>query len=276
MKKFRDYEDKQKNPIGVTLCQEIDMEEKILGSVPAELQNGSNTKYSTVVIREFESQDKVHVQRIFMEGMTEMIFDTAFRGLKCHPESVLLYFTMTAVSFLLTMCWWVIGLLLVVLGGRYFWSTRVIHGYMEEAMNKDMSHIEEFYMNSPDSHMWVAVLDGQVVGIVAAVGHKGGGFVELKRMSVDRRYRRCGVGIALGSKVVEFAKIQGYTTVVLGTTAYSPAAHKLYQRLGFQCRGVINGYVSNGTTPSLLERIFYRVQHHHYRLEVKNMPLNIH
>ncbi|XP_077461600.1 N-acetylaspartate synthetase-like isoform X2 [Stigmatopora argus] len=182
MKKFRDYEDKQKNPIGVTLCQEIDMEEKILGSVPAELQNGSNTKYSTVVIREFESQDKVHVQRIFMEGMTEMIFDTAFRGLKCHPESVLLYFTMTAVSFLLTMCWWVIGLLLVVLGGRYFWSTRVIHGYMEEAMNKDMSHIEEFYMNSPDSHMWVAVLDGQVVGIVAAVGHKGGGFVELKRI----------------------------------------------------------------------------------------------
>ncbi|XP_057698415.1 N-acetylaspartate synthetase-like [Corythoichthys intestinalis] len=253
------------------------MEEKILDNVATQLQNGRNTKSSTLVIREFEPEDQVHVQRIFAEGMMEMIFDTAFRGLRRHPESILLYFTMAAASFVFTMCWWVIALLpAVVLCCRYLCSSRVIRGYLEEAMNKDMGHIEEFYINSTDSHLWVAVLDGQVVGVVAVVGQKGGGFAELKRMSVDRRCRRCGVGMALGSKVLEFAKTQGYSTVVLGTTAYSPAAHKLYQRLGFQCSGVTNGYVSDGATPSLLERIFYRVRHHHYRLEVKNTPLNRH
>ena len=47
------------------------------------------------------------------------------------------------------MCWWVIGLLpAVVLCGRYFYSRRVIHGYLEHAMSRDMEDIEGFYMKS--------------------------------------------------------------------------------------------------------------------------------
>ncbi|XP_061686934.1 N-acetylaspartate synthetase-like isoform X2 [Syngnathoides biaculeatus] len=252
------------------------MQEKLLDSAATKILNGKNTK-PTIVVHEFEPEDEVHVQRIFCEGMMEMISDTAFRGLRHHPESLLLYFTVAAVGLVITTCWWVIALLpAVVLCGRYFCSRRVIHGYLEKAMSSDMGHIEEFYTKSPDSRLWVATLDGQVIGIVAADGHKTEGFAELKRMSVDRRYRRCGVGMALGFKVLEFALTQGYATVVLGTTAYSPAAHQLYQRLGFQCSGITNGYVPHGATQSLLERIFYRVCHHHYRLDVKNIPLNGH
>uniref|UniRef100_A0A3P9BXF4 N-acetylaspartate synthetase n=1 Tax=Maylandia zebra TaxID=106582 RepID=A0A3P9BXF4_9CICH len=102
---------------------------------------------------------------------------------------------------------------------------------------------------APGSCFWVAVLEGKVVGTVAA------------RMSVDQRYRKCGVGVVLGRKVLEFAAHYGYSSVILGTTAYAPAAHRLYQRLGFCCVG------------SLLEKIFYRVLHHHYRIDVQNISL---
>ncbi len=54
-------------------------------------QNG----LQTIVVREFEPADKPEVQRIFYEGLMEMVPDTAFRGLRHHPESLLLYAAMT-------------------------------------------------------------------------------------------------------------------------------------------------------------------------------------
>lgn len=54
-------------------------------------QNG----FQTIVVREFEPADKLQVQQIFSEGLMEMIPDTALRGLRHHPESVLLYSIMT-------------------------------------------------------------------------------------------------------------------------------------------------------------------------------------
>ncbi|XP_069543961.1 N-acetylaspartate synthetase-like [Brachyistius frenatus] len=232
---------------------------------------------TTIFVREFEPADDPEVQRIFYEGLMEMISDTAFRGLRHHPESLLLYAATTVVCFVITMCWWVIGLLpAMVVCARYFYSRRVIHGYLRRAMDGDMGDIEGFYMQSSGSCLWVAVLEGKVVGTAAAVGgqrEETGVALELLRMSVDRNYRRSGVGVALGRKVVEFAATRGYSSVVLGTTAYAPAAHQLYQRLGFRCVGVTNGYVTPGARQSFLERIFYRVRHHHYSLNVQNIKI---
>lgn len=232
-----------------------------------------NPNGDTVLVREFEPADEAEVLRIFHEGLMEMIPDTAFRGLRHHPESLLLYAAITVACFALTMCWWVIGLLpALVVCARYFYSRRVIHGYLTEALSGDLGDIEGFYMKSPGSCLWVAVLDEKVIGVVAAVRQQEepGDAVELRRMCVDRRYRRCGVGVALGKKVLEFAAASGYSFVKLGTTAYTPAAHLLYQRLGFQCVGVTNGYITPGSRWSLPERLFYRVSHHHYVLPVNN------
>ncbi|XP_054459798.1 LOW QUALITY PROTEIN: N-acetylaspartate synthetase-like [Anoplopoma fimbria] len=160
----------------------------------------------TIVVREFELADKLEVQQIFYEGLMEMVADTAFRGLRHHPESLLLYTAMTSKTFM---------------------------------------------------------------------KQKPGGAVELQRMSVDRSCRRCGVGVALGQKVVEFAVTHRYSSVVLGTTAYTAAAHQLYRRLGFHCVGFTNGYVTPGARCSLLERIFYRVRHHHYKLNVQNSKITV-
>lgn len=129
-------------------------------------------------------------------------------------------------------------------------------------------------MSFPDtsgSCFWVAELNGKVVGIVAAVGHQElGGAVELRRMAVDQNVRQQGIGFALGQKVLDFAEANKCPSVFLGTTAYTPASHRLYKRLGFHSVGVTNGYVTPGARSSLLEKIFYRVCHHHYSLNLEN------
>ncbi|KAG7214485.1 hypothetical protein INR49_022997 [Caranx melampygus] len=159
---------------------------------PEKKDNIRNNGLQTLVVREFMSVDEADVQRIFYEGMMEMVPDTAFRGLRHHPESLFLYTAMTALCFAITMCWWVIGLLpAIVLCGRYLYSRRVIHGYLEQAMSRDMG-----------SCLWVAVLEGRLVGVVAAVGQlNSGAALELQRMSVDQSYRQCGVGVALDAKM---------------------------------------------------------------------------
>lgn len=114
-------------------------------------------------------------------------------------------------------------------------------------------------------------MEDKVVGTVAAVKEeKYDGVVVLQRMAVDQDYRQRGVGVALGQKLLEFAAANKSSSVVLGTTAYTPAAHKLYQKLGFRCVGVTNAYVTPGFRLTLLEKIFYRVSHHHYALNLQN------
>ncbi|XP_072319706.1 N-acetylaspartate synthetase-like [Eucyclogobius newberryi] len=204
--------------------------------------------------------------------MEEMVTDTAFKGLRHHPESLLMYLAIT-VSFLwMSMCSWMIVLLPVaILYGRYFYSFRAMSRYKKHALNTDMADIQGSYIKASGSCLWVALVDSAVVGLVAAV-QRSSDMVELKRMAVDRRHRCRGVGMALGRKVLEFALSQKLSKVILGTTNYTPAAHNLYRRLGFQRVNATNGYYIDG--PSLLERLFYRVRHHHYELEVHHKENN--
>lgn len=115
----------------------------------------------------------------------------------------------------------------------------------------------------------MAVLDGNVVGIVAARAHEEDNTVELLRMSVDARFRGKGIAKALGRKVLEFAVVQNYSAVVLGTTAVKVAAHKLYESLGFRHMGASDRYVLPGMTLSLAERLFFQVRYHRYRLQLR-------
>ncbi|XP_056265470.1 N-acetylaspartate synthetase-like isoform X2 [Pseudoliparis swirei] len=224
----------------------------------------------TFTVREFELADTRAVQQIFQDGVIELIVDIAFRGLRHHPESLLLYAAMTVACVAITTCWWVIGLFLAtLLFGRYFYSRRVTHRFLEHAMT-DMDDIQEFYMKPPDRCLWVAVLEDRVVGLVAAVGQQEpGGAVRLMRMSVDRRYRQLGIGTLLGRQVVEFAVTRGYSSVVLGTSAYIARTHLLYQRLGFRHVGSTNEQATPGARWDVLEWIFYRVRQHHYKLDCR-------
>ncbi|KAL7983960.1 hypothetical protein Chor_004500 [Crotalus horridus] len=119
------------------------------------------------------------------------------------------------------------------------------------------------------SCFWVAVLNGNVVGIVAARGNEEDNTVELRRMSVDSKYRGKGIAKALGRKVLEFAVVNNYSSVVLGTTAVKVAAHKLYESLGFKHVGVVEHYSLPGMTHSILEQIFFQLRYHRYCLQLR-------
>ncbi|XP_062410138.1 N-acetylaspartate synthetase-like isoform X2 [Sardina pilchardus] len=217
----------------------------------------------------YTPSDRKEVLRIFREGMTEMVTDTAFRGLLYHPESQLLYTAISVTFYVFTGSVWLVCCILpLVLGVRYYYSQKVVNGYLERA--QDIHDIDQYYMESSEHHLWVAEIGRTVVGLVAVHCLQDGN-MELDRMSVDRRFRRQQVGVALGQQVLRFTRLRAHSSssVVLGTTAYTAAPHRLYQSLGFRCVGITNGFCTPGTEQSLLERAFYRVRHHHYKLDLQ-------
>ncbi|XP_074848438.1 N-acetylaspartate synthetase isoform X2 [Carettochelys insculpta] len=227
-------------------------------------------KKNSVYIREFHPSEQEVARRIFYEGIMERIPNTAFRGLKHQPLTQLVYGILIVICFvvtkslLLTCC-----LPIFLMGMRYYFSRKVILSYLEYALHTDMSDIEQYYMKPPGSCFWVAVLDGNVVGIVAARGNEEDNTMELRRMSVDANFRGKGIAKALGRKVLEFAMLNNYSSIVLGTTAVKMAAHKLYESLGFKHAGVIEHYTLPGMTHSILERMFFQLRYHRYCLQLR-------
>ncbi|KAM9792585.1 N-acetylaspartate synthetase-like [Neosynchiropus ocellatus] len=57
-------------------------------------QNGQEA-YRSVVVREYQAKDRQSVIQIYSLGILELVVDTAFRSLKFHTESLLLYFLFT-------------------------------------------------------------------------------------------------------------------------------------------------------------------------------------
>ncbi|KAF4088978.1 hypothetical protein AMELA_G00061430 [Ameiurus melas] len=222
-----------------------------------------------VLIRDFERADTAEVRRIFNEGIMERIPNTAFRGLKHQPHTQFIYAVLTVMCFVMTK-----SVMLtcctpfILLGARYYYSRKVILNYLDCALHTDMADIESYYMKPTGSCFWVAVLNGQVVGIVAAQGQEDDNTVELRRMSVDSRFRGKGIAKALGRRVLEFAMLNNYSAVVLGTTAVKMAAHKLYESLGFQKVDESDNYTLPGMSRSLMERLFFQIRYSHYRLQL--------
>ncbi|XP_063807742.1 N-acetylaspartate synthetase [Pseudophryne corroboree] len=221
-------------------------------------------------IREFQPTDQEFARRIFYEGIKERIPSSAFRGLQHQPVLQCVYAVLILMSFVVTN-----SLLLAccmpifLLGMRYYFSRKIILNHLEGALRTDMSDIEQYYMKQPGSCFWVAVLDGKVVGIVAARGNEEDNVVELRRMSVDSNYRGKGIAKALGRKVLEFSMVNHYSSIVLGTTAVKIAAHKLYESLGFKHVGVVEHHTVPGMTHSLLERMFFQLRYHRYCLQLR-------
>jgi ribosomal protein S18 acetylase RimI-like enzyme len=63
--------------------------------------------------------------------------------------------------------------------------------------------------------------------------YKSDEVAELRRMSVSKNARRCGVATILTRHLLEFAKAEGYRKVVLSTLNVHVGACKLYEKMGF-------------------------------------------
>ena len=99
----------------------------------------------------------------------------------------------------------------------------------------DLQEIPDFYQHG-NGNFWVAVSDENgVVGTVALldIGH---GQAALRKMFVAAEYRgrEHGISARLLGTLLDWARAKGVKEVYLGTTEKFLAAHRFYERNGFQ------------------------------------------
>jgi N-acetylglutamate synthase-like GNAT family acetyltransferase len=98
----------------------------------------------------------------------------------------------------------------------------------------DLQNIPNFYQRG-SGNFWVAISEGEVVGTVALLdlgNHQGA----LRKMFVHARYRGPGHGISarLLETLLDWSRARGVKEIYLGTTEKFRAAHRFYERNGFQ------------------------------------------
>jgi ribosomal protein S18 acetylase RimI-like enzyme len=97
----------------------------------------------------------------------------------------------------------------------------------------DIDAIQQAYMK-PGSHCWVGEApDGKVVAMIG-VQHHDAGVGEIRRLRVQREYRRRGIGQALVETAIRFCREQNYLKVCLDTFMEHAAAIQLFEKFGFR------------------------------------------
>jgi GNAT superfamily N-acetyltransferase len=98
----------------------------------------------------------------------------------------------------------------------------------------DLQDIERYYRGS-GGNMWGAFVEDRLVGTIAliATGHRAGA---IRKMFVRKEFRGAGWGIAqqLLQTLLEYCARNEVTDLYLGTVELFKAAHRFYERNGFQ------------------------------------------
>ena len=97
--------------------------------------------------------------------------------------------------------------------------------------------VGDFITNfDPDrERCWIAEIDGEHVGHIFLVKHPTEPHTaKLRLLFVEPSARGLGLGDALVTECVRFARTAGYKKVVLWTQSMLSAAHRIYQRAGFR------------------------------------------
>jgi DNA-binding MarR family transcriptional regulator/GNAT superfamily N-acetyltransferase len=94
------------------------------------------------------------------------------------------------------------------------------------------------FITNYDSHRercWIAEIDGEHVGHIFLVKHPDEPrTAKLRLLFVEPSARGMGLGEALVTECVRFARTAGYNKVVLWTQSMLGAAHRIYERAGFR------------------------------------------
>ena len=98
----------------------------------------------------------------------------------------------------------------------------------------DLEQIPKFYQKGK-GNFWVALDNKHVIGTIALID-LGNGQAALRKMFVDKSYRgkEIGVAQALLNEVITWCKNKQICEIYLGTTSAFLAAHRFYEKNGFQ------------------------------------------
>ncbi len=107
----------------------------------------------------------------------------------------------------------------------------------------DYEKIFEQIERDPNHKLIVAEVGGRIVGsadlvIVPNLSHRGLPWAVMENVIVDESMRRTGIAGAMVKHLVTVAKESGCYKVGLSSSKERPAAHRMYESLGFKQYGL--------------------------------------
>jgi GNAT superfamily N-acetyltransferase len=98
-------------------------------------------------------------------------------------------------------------------------------------LQRFLSDIDDYYL--PNGRIYLARYKGEITG-VGCLKHLSDEVGEIKRMFVQPKYRRKGIGKEILDQLIADARSLGYKIIRLERLKAFSAAHNLYQSRGFQ------------------------------------------
>ncbi|XP_032762068.1 probable N-acetyltransferase CML6 [Rattus rattus] len=190
---------------------------------------------------EYQDSDYKSVVDVFTKGAEEYIPST-FRHLLLLPQTLLLLLGVPLALVLVSGSWLLaVVCIFFLLPFLWFLAGQPWKNYVSKCLHTDMADITKSYLSDRGSGFWVAESGGQVVGTVGALPVKeppsGRKQLQLFHLAVSSQHRGQGIAKALVRTVLQFARDQGYTDVVLETSTMQIGAVTLYLGMGFQKTG---------------------------------------
>ncbi|XP_005071276.1 N-acetyltransferase 8-like [Mesocricetus auratus] len=208
-------------------------------------------------IRQYQERDHKQVLDLFSRGMEEHI-PTSFYHALMLPRTLLVLLGMPTALVLVSGSWMLaimcIFFLLLLL---WLLARQPLKKFVNMCLHTDLADITKSYLSDLGSCFLVAETEGQVVGLAAARPVQD---ASLKRkqlllfhLSVSSQHRGQGIAKALIRAVLQFARNQGYSDVVLRTSMLMHDAVTLYKGMGFQKTGTsfFNTVAKLLTVPSI-------------------------
>jgi len=103
------------------------------------------------------------------------------------------------------------------------------NGFYEQEMLRGMA---EIYDDLEGNQMWIAELDGRIVGDIAVI-KKGVDRAQFRWLGVDMDAQGRGLGNRLLTEAMNFCREKGYVHLFLGTLDILKPARHLYAKFGF-------------------------------------------
>ena len=104
--------------------------------------------------------------------------------------------------------------------------------YTEKGFRATTPAGEQIQIRFSEGAMWVALLDGKIVGTVSVIPENEALYI--RSMAVLPQARRNKIGERLLAQIEKFAAENGYRKLVLSTTPFLISAIRLYEKFGFR------------------------------------------